>query len=374
MSSRRRPSSRPAVEGRGSTSTAAEAPATAGGGGGGTLVAAIGGEPDQLDPHKTTAYPASRCWRTSTTPSSSPTQNLEMEPALAESWETSEDGLTWTFTLRDGVTCARRPRVRRRRRRLLLQPDHRRGAVQRLPLRLGRGRHGARPADRRDHADRSPPPTCWRASGPSRAWRSSQQENVESGTSPASRSAPARSRSREYAPGDSLELVRNDDYWGGEVRARRRRASPSSPSRRSPCTNAAGRRGRSGPTTSRRSRSSRSQDGDEVERRDRSRAPTTGTWRSTRTARRSTTRACAGRSPTRIDREADHRGGEVRRRARSTRPPSPRTAPATTTTRPTSATSTQAQQLLARGRRRAAADDGPDGHQRVPRDRHARRR
>jgi peptide/nickel transport system substrate-binding protein len=28
----------------------------------------------------------------------------EIEPALAESWETSEDGLEWTFTLREGVT------------------------------------------------------------------------------------------------------------------------------------------------------------------------------------------------------------------------------------------------------------------------------
>ena len=29
--------------------------------------------------------------------------DYETEPSLAESWETSEDGLTWTFTLREGL-------------------------------------------------------------------------------------------------------------------------------------------------------------------------------------------------------------------------------------------------------------------------------
>lgn len=33
-----------------------------------------------------------------------PDSSEEFTPALAETWETSDDGLTWTFTLRDGVT------------------------------------------------------------------------------------------------------------------------------------------------------------------------------------------------------------------------------------------------------------------------------
>ncbi len=76
-----------------------------GGGGGGTLVAAVAAQPDQLDPHVTTAYPSfqilENVYDTLVVPSA---DDLTMEPSLAEDWETSEDGLTWTFTLREGVT------------------------------------------------------------------------------------------------------------------------------------------------------------------------------------------------------------------------------------------------------------------------------
>ncbi|RZU34044.1 ABC transporter substrate-binding protein [Blastococcus saxobsidens] len=82
---------------------------TGGGGGGGggdnVLVAAVSAQPDQFDPHVTSAYPSfqvlENVYDTLAVPDA---EDLTMQPSLAESWETSEDGLTWTFTLREGVT------------------------------------------------------------------------------------------------------------------------------------------------------------------------------------------------------------------------------------------------------------------------------
>lgn len=70
----------------------------------GTLVAAIAGEPDQLDPQKTSAYFSFEVLENVFDTLVEPDQNLEMRPALAESWEVSPDQLTWTFHLRKGVT------------------------------------------------------------------------------------------------------------------------------------------------------------------------------------------------------------------------------------------------------------------------------
>jgi peptide/nickel transport system substrate-binding protein len=71
---------------------------------GGTLVAAIGGEPDQLDPHATTSGFTFTVIENVYDTLVQPNDDLEMEPALATEWETSDDGLTWTFQLREGVT------------------------------------------------------------------------------------------------------------------------------------------------------------------------------------------------------------------------------------------------------------------------------
>ncbi|MDG4797945.1 ABC transporter substrate-binding protein [Micromonospora sp. WMMD1082] len=71
---------------------------------GGVLTAAIGGEPDQLDPHKTSAYYSFQVLENVYDTLVEPDANLEMKPSLATGWTTSDDQLTWTFTLREGVT------------------------------------------------------------------------------------------------------------------------------------------------------------------------------------------------------------------------------------------------------------------------------
>ncbi len=71
---------------------------------GGTLIAGISSQPDQLDPHLTTAYASFQILENVYDTLVAPDAEGTFQPGLAESWETSEDGLTWTFTLREGVT------------------------------------------------------------------------------------------------------------------------------------------------------------------------------------------------------------------------------------------------------------------------------
>lgn len=75
-----------------------------GDGSSGRLVAAIAGEPDQLDPNKTSAYFSFEVLENVFDTLVEPDANLVMRPALAESWNVSPDQLTWTFHLRPGVT------------------------------------------------------------------------------------------------------------------------------------------------------------------------------------------------------------------------------------------------------------------------------
>ena len=83
---------------------------TAGGGpsgnteAGGTLVYASGdAEPTCLDPHVGGNYPQALISTQYLEPLVGRTADGEIMPWLATEWETSEDGLTWDFTLADGV-------------------------------------------------------------------------------------------------------------------------------------------------------------------------------------------------------------------------------------------------------------------------------
>ncbi len=71
---------------------------------GAVLTAAIAGEPDQLDPHNTTAYFSFQVLENVFDTLVEPDENLEMVGALADDWTISDDQLTYTFTLRNGVT------------------------------------------------------------------------------------------------------------------------------------------------------------------------------------------------------------------------------------------------------------------------------
>ncbi|MGC5248411.1 ABC transporter substrate-binding protein [Gordonia sp. DT219] len=68
-----------------------------------TIRAAIAGEPDQLDPHKTSAYFSFEVLENVFDTLVEPNGDLQMVPALAQRWDISPDATRWTFTLRPGV-------------------------------------------------------------------------------------------------------------------------------------------------------------------------------------------------------------------------------------------------------------------------------
>jgi peptide/nickel transport system substrate-binding protein len=71
---------------------------------GGTLRAAWDAEWVSLDPHLSSAYSSFAVLANVVEGLTTFDDEIKVAPALAESWEQSEDGLTWTFTLRQGVT------------------------------------------------------------------------------------------------------------------------------------------------------------------------------------------------------------------------------------------------------------------------------
>ena len=71
---------------------------------GGTLVAGMQTDPVGLDPHITNATSTRNMLENVYDTLVMFDSSLQIVPGLAESWEVSDDGLTWTFHLREGVT------------------------------------------------------------------------------------------------------------------------------------------------------------------------------------------------------------------------------------------------------------------------------
>jgi peptide/nickel transport system substrate-binding protein len=70
---------------------------------GGSLRVAFQNEWAGLDPHTVSSYSSYQILNNVLEPLTAYDDNLNLVPWLAESWEQSEDGLTWTFKLREGV-------------------------------------------------------------------------------------------------------------------------------------------------------------------------------------------------------------------------------------------------------------------------------
>jgi len=64
---------------------------------------ALSGSPDTLDPHKTSGTLTFQTLKSVYDTLAEPDQTGKIVPALAEKWDISPDGMTWTFTLRKGV-------------------------------------------------------------------------------------------------------------------------------------------------------------------------------------------------------------------------------------------------------------------------------
>jgi ABC-type transport system substrate-binding protein len=70
---------------------------------GGTLTFAAGADPDSLDPQNAQSNPAEQVDRMIYENLVRFNEKMQLEPALAEMWTQSADGLAWTFKLRKGV-------------------------------------------------------------------------------------------------------------------------------------------------------------------------------------------------------------------------------------------------------------------------------
>ncbi|MBN9202004.1 MAG: ABC transporter substrate-binding protein [Microbacterium chocolatum] len=181
---------------------------------GDVLIAAIGGEPDQLDPQRTSSYFAFEVLENVFDTLVAPDENLEMQPALAESWEVSDDQLTWTFDLRDGVTFHDGSEF--------TSEDVVYSYRRIIDEQLANAWKFAAITDIAAPDDDTvvitvaqPTPNLLSNLGGFKGMAIAQQENVESGDIPTAPIGTGPFSVTGYSSGDRITLAANSDYWGG---------------------------------------------------------------------------------------------------------------------------------------------------------------
>ena len=184
-----------------------------GSGSGGVLTAALGGEPDQLDPHVTSAYYSFEVLENVYDTLVEPNENLEVEPSLATDWTTSEDQLTWTFTIRDDATFSdgsplTAEDVAYSYNRIIdeeLNSSYKFASTNSIK---------ATDPQTLIIKQSEPTPNLLASLGGFKGMGIVQQENVESGDIKNNPIGSGPFKVAEWTNGDSLELVRNEEYWG----------------------------------------------------------------------------------------------------------------------------------------------------------------
>jgi peptide/nickel transport system substrate-binding protein len=178
------------------------------------FTAGIGGEPDQLDPHKTSAYFSFQVLENVFDTLVEPDEDLEFTGALAEDWEVSEDELTWTFTLREGITfhdgspCVAGDVVYSYRRIIdeELSNAWRFAAIEDIDA----------PDDRTVVISvGAPAPDLLANLGNFKGMAIVQKDNVESGDIQDHPIGTGPFSLDSYRPGDRVTLLANPDFWGG---------------------------------------------------------------------------------------------------------------------------------------------------------------
>jgi peptide/nickel transport system substrate-binding protein len=182
-------------------------------GGGGVLNAAIGGEPDQLDPHKTSAYYSFEVLENVYDTLVEPDENLQVQPSLASKWTTSKDQLTWTFTIRDGVkfsdgTPLTADDVAYSYNRIIddkLNSSYKFASTKSIK---------ATDPHTLVITLKSPTPNLLASLGGFKGMGIVEKANVESGDIKNNPIGSGPFKVAKWTHGDSIKLVRNDNYWG----------------------------------------------------------------------------------------------------------------------------------------------------------------